>query len=58
MNISQKNEVTDRFGRVVISLSTVDFVNWLNEHILPPSERAEILVQHTVFLPDKPMIEF
>ena len=54
----KKYEVTDQFGRIVVSLGTVEFVNWLNQCILAPPEQAGILEQHTTFLANKPVIEF
>ena len=54
----EKYEITDQFGKTVVSLGTFEFVNWLNEHVLVFPEYATILEQHTEYLPDASVIEF
>ena len=54
----KKYEIVDRSGKTVVSLGTIEFVNWLNEHVLCLPECATILEQHTECLPEVPVIDF
>ena len=45
-------------GYEIISFATEEFIWWLNEIKIQTPPKAEILIQHTKYIPDYPSAEF